>query len=213
VTNAERSGVIRDLLAAVSSAVRLVFFEQSVGCEACTPTRQLLEQLADMNPYITIETFNLVLDTERAAQHGIDRVPAIVVCSPDRDRIRFYGAPFGHEMMSLLESIRLTASGDSGLSEASRTRLAGLAKPVSLQVFFTPTCTLCPPMVNLANRLAIQSAMITATAIDATGYPDLVRRYNVNGVPKTIINDALEIIGAATEADMVEAVVKLAAEK
>jgi glutaredoxin-like protein len=213
VTNAERSGVIRDLLAAVSSAVRLVFFEQSIGCDACTPTRQLLEQLADMNPYITVETFNLVLDTERAAQHGIDRVPAIVVCSPDRDRIRFYGAPFGHEMMSLLDAIRLTASGDSGLSEASRTRLAGLAKPVSLQVFFTQTCTLCPPMVNLANRLAIQSAMITATAIDATEYPDLVRRYNVNGVPKTIINDALEIIGAATEAEVVEAVVKLAAEK
>jgi glutaredoxin-like protein len=213
VTNGDRSDVIRDVLSAVSSAVRLVFFEQSIGCDTCTPTRQLLEQLCDMSPYITIETFNLVLDTERAAQHGIDRVPAIVVCSPDRDRIRFYGAPFGHEVMSLLEAIRLTASGDSGLTEASRTRLAGLAKPVSLQVFFTPTCTSCPQMVNLANRLAIESAQITATAIDATEYPDLVRRYNVNGVPKTIINDALEIIGAATETDVVEAVVKLAAGK
>jgi predicted DsbA family dithiol-disulfide isomerase len=68
-------------------------------------------------------------------------------------------------------------------------------------------------MVNLANRLAIESANVTATAIDATEYPDLVRRYNVNGVPKTIINDALEIIGAATEADLVEAVVNLAVEK
>jgi glutaredoxin-like protein len=213
VTNGDRSDVIRDLLSAVSSAVRLVFFEQSIGCDSCTPTRQLLEQLCDMSSYITIETCNLVLDTERAAQYGVDRVPAIVVCSPDRDRIRFYGAPFGHEVLSLLEAIRLTASGDSGLTEASRTRLAGLAKPVSLQVFFTPTCTFCPQMVNLANRLAIESAQITATAIDATEYHDLVRRYNVNGVPKTIINDALEIIGAATEADLVEAVVNLAVEK
>jgi alkyl hydroperoxide reductase subunit AhpF len=135
------------------------------------------------------------------------------VCSPDRDRIRFYGAPFGHELMSLLEAIRLTASGDSGLTEPSRTRLAGLAAPVSLQVFFTPNCAFCPQMVNLANRLAIESARITATAIDATEYPDLVRRYNVNGVPKTIINDALEIIGAASETDVVEAVVKVAAAK
>ena len=37
-------------------------------------------------------------------------------------------------------------------------------------------------MVNLANQLAIESPQITATAIDATEYPDLVRRYNVNGV-------------------------------
>jgi glutaredoxin-like protein len=213
VTNGDRTGVIRDVLAAVSSAVRLVFFEQSIGCDACTPTRQLLEQICDMSPYITIEPFNLVIDTERAAQFGVDRVPAVVVCSPDRDHIRFYGAPLGYEVMSLLEAIRLTASGDSGLNEASRARLRGLEKPVNLQVFFTPTCTFCPQMVNLANQLAIESPQITATAIDATEYPDLVRRYNVNGVPKTIINDALEIIGAATEADLVEAVVKLAGEK
>jgi glutaredoxin-like protein len=213
VTNGDRTGVIRDVLAAVSSAVRLVFFEQSIGCDACTPTRQLLEQICDMSPYITIEAFNLVIDTERAGQHGIDRVPAVVVCSPDRDRIRFYGAPLGYEVMSLLEAIRLTSSGDSGLTEASRARLRGLERPVSLQVFFTPTCTFCPQMVNLANQLAIESPHITATAVDATEYPDLVRRYSVNGVPKTIINDALEIIGAATEADLVEAVVKLAGEK
>ena len=147
-----------------------------------------------------------------AAQYGIDRVPAIVVCSPGRDRIRFYGAPFGHELMSLLEAIRLTASGESGLSEDSRARMAAMKKPVHLQVFFTPSCSFCPQMVNLANRLAIERSQITATAIDATQYPDLVRRYSVNGVPKTIINDALEIVGAASEKEVVEAVVQLAAE-
>ena len=212
MTNADRSAAIRTMLASVNSAVRLVFFEQSIGCDACTPTRQLLEQLAELSPYVTVEAFNLVLEKDRAAQYAIDRVPAIVVCSPGRDRIRFYGAPFGHELMSLLEAIRLTASGESGLSEDSRARLATMKKPVSVQVFFTPSCSFCPQMVNLANRLAVEHSQITATAIDATQYPDLVRRYNVNGVPKTIINDALEIVGAASEKEVVEAVVQLAAE-
>ena len=212
MTNADRSAAIRSMLASVNSAVRLVFFEQSIGCDACTPTRQLLEQLAELSPYVTVEAFNLVLEKDRAAQYAIDRVPAIVVCSPGRDRIRFYGAPFGHELMSLLEAIRLTASGESGLSEDSRARMAAMKKPVHLQVFFTPSCSFCPQMVNLANRLAIERSQITATAIDATQYPDLVRRYNVNGVPKTIINDALEIVGAASEKEVVEAVVQLAAE-
>ena len=212
MTNADRSAAIRTMLASVNSAVRLVFFEQSIGCDTCTPTRQLLEQLAELSPYVTVEAFNLVLEKDRAAQYAIDRVPAIVVCSPGRDRIRFYGAPFGHELMSLLEAIRLTASGESGLSEDSRARMAAMKKPVHLQVFFTPSCSFCPQMVNLANRLAIERSQITATAIDATQYPDLVRRYSVNGVPKTIINDALEIVGAASEKEVVEAVVQLAAE-
>ena len=90
--------------------------------------------------------------------------------------------------------------------------MAAMKKPVHLQVFFTPSCSFCPQMVNLANRLAIERSQITATAIDATQYPDLVRLYSVNGVPKTIINDALEIVGAASEKEVVEAVVQLAAE-
>ena len=159
-----------------------------------------------MSPYITIEPLNLILEQDRAAQRSIDRVPAVVVCSPHRDRIRFYGPPVGHELLSLLRAIRMTASGESGLGAASRTRLAGLTQPVKLQVFFTPTCMFCPQMVNLANQLAIESPHITATAIDATEYPDLVSRYNVNGVPKTVINDTIEIMGAATEAELVDAV-------
>jgi len=209
VSSADRSASIRSTLAAVSSAVRLVFFEQSIGCDTCAPTRQLLDQLAEFSPYVTVEPLNLILEKDRALHYAIDRVPAIVVCAPGRDRIRFYGPPGGHELGSLLEAIQMTASGDSRLSDASRFRLAEMSTPVTVQVFFTPTCTYCPQMVNLANQMAIEHPQITATAIDATLYPDLVRRYNVNGVPKTIVNDVIEIVGAANESEIVEAVVQL----
>jgi glutaredoxin-like protein len=210
VSNADRSTVIHDMLAAVAAPVRLLFFEQSIGCDSCLPTRQLLEQLADLSPNISVELLNLILDKDRAAQHGVDRAPAVVVSSPGRDRIRFYGAPVGHELMSLLDAIRMTASGDSGLSADSRAQLAELTAPVRLQVFFTPTCVYCPQMVNLANQLAVESAHVSATAIDATEYPDLVRRYAVNGVPKMVINDTLEIIGAAGEAEVIKTVLSVA---
>jgi glutaredoxin-like protein len=210
VSNADRSTVIHDMLAAVVAPVRLLFFEQSIGCDSCLPTRQLLEQLADLSPNISVEVLNIILDKDRAAQHGVDRAPAVVVSSPGRDRVRFYGAPVGHELMSLLDAIRMTASGDSGLSVDSRAKLAGLTTAVRLQVFFTPTCVYCPQMVNLANQLAVESAHVSATAIDATEYPDLVRRYAVNGVPKMVINDTLEIIGAAGEAEVIKTVLSVA---
>jgi len=206
VTPVDRSAALQDALAEVRSTVRLIFFEQSLDCETCRPTRQLLDELRGMNPHIQLEALNLILDKDRAAALGVDRVPAVIVSSESSDRIRFYGAPLGYELVSLVDAIRMTASSQSDLSDETQAVLGRLAGPVSLQVFFTPTCGFCPAMVSLANRFAIASPLVSATAIDATEYPDLVRRYNVNGVPKTVINDSVEIVGAVGESDLARAI-------
>jgi len=187
-------------------AVTLIFFEQSIGCETCPETRRALEQIARSNEHIALETLNLVLDKEKAAEYGVDRVPALIVAAPGRDRIRYYGAPLGNELPTLLEAVRMTATGETRLSEQSRAQLKALDKPVHLQVFFTPSCMYCPQMISLANQAAIESPLVTAVAIDATEFPDLVHRYNVNGVPKTVINDEIELLGAAPEEDFITAI-------
>ena len=189
-----------------AAPVKIVFFEQSIGCDTCAPTRRALEQIARDNPGVAVEVLNLVLDKERAASYGVDRVPAIIITAPGRDRIRYYGAPLGNELPTLEQAIRMTATGATVLTEQSRAQLKTLSAPVALQVFFTPTCVFCPQMISLANQAAIESPLVTAVAIDATEFPDLVRHYNVNGVPKTIINDTMEIMGAAPEEDFVTAI-------
>jgi glutaredoxin-like protein len=197
---------IKQTLEAIIAPVRLLFFEQTIGCETCAPTRRLLQQLAELSPYISLETMNLILEKGRAEEYGVDRVPATIVSAPRRERIRFYGAPLGYELPSLVQAISMTSAGESGLSETTREQLTSLAAPVRLQVFFTPTCVYCPQMVTLANRFAVETPLISATAIDATEYPDLVRHYNVNGVPKTIINETVEIVGAVSEAELLKQV-------
>jgi len=47
--------------------------------------------------------------------------------------------------------------------------------------------------------LAAASHHITATAIEATEFPDLAQRYEVSGVPKTVINDKIELLGVQSE--------------
>ena len=180
-------------------AVKIVFFEQSIGCETCAPTRRALEQIAAQEPNIALEVLNLVLDKDKAAELGVDRVPAIIIAAPGRDRIRYYGAPLGKELPTLLQAIRMSATGETELTDHSRTQLKELSTPVTLQVFFTPTCVYCPQMISLANQAAIESSLVTSVVIDATEFPDLVRRYNVNGVPKTIINGTREIMGVAPQ--------------
>ena len=186
--------------------MRIIFFEQSIGCESCAPARRVLEQIVREDSGVELEVLNLVLDKEKAAEYGVDRVPAVIVAAPGRDRIRYYGAPLGNELPTLLHAISMAATGETGLTDESRSRLKALSAPVTLQVFFTPTCVYCPQMIALANQAAIESPLVSAVAIDATEFPDLVRRYNVNGVPKTIVNDAMELMGAAPEDDFIAAI-------
>jgi len=52
--------------------------------------------------------------------------------------------------------------------------------------------------------MAFANPNITAYAVEATEFPDLARRYMVTGVPKTVINDAIEIMGAVPQDEFVE---------
>jgi len=44
--------------------------------------------------------------------------------------------------------------------------------------------------------MAFASPHITAYAVEATEFPDLARRYQITGVPKTVVNEEIEILGA-----------------
>ena len=52
--------------------------------------------------------------------------------------------------------------------------------------------------------MAFASPHITALAVEATEFPDLARKYQVSGVPKTVVNDTVEILGALPQDAYVE---------
>jgi predicted DsbA family dithiol-disulfide isomerase len=52
--------------------------------------------------------------------------------------------------------------------------------------------------------MAFSSPHVTAFAVEATEFPDLARKYMVTGVPKTVVNDEVEILGALPESAFVE---------
>ena len=58
----------------------------------------------------------------------------------DKDsRIRFLGTPAGYEFISLVQAILLVGGAASSLTDDNRQRLAAVDKPVTMQVFTTPT--------------------------------------------------------------------------
>jgi predicted DsbA family dithiol-disulfide isomerase len=62
--------------------------------------------------------------------------------------------------------------------------------------------------VRLAQHMAIASDRVTATAIEATEFPDMAQAYQVSGVPKIVINDRVEFMGALPEAQFLDAVLQ-----
>ena len=52
--------------------------------------------------------------------------------------------------------------------------------------------------------MAFANPNITAYAVEATEFPDLARRYRVNGVPKTVIDETVEILGGLPQDMFVE---------
>lgn len=57
--------------------------------------------------------------------------------------------------------------------------------------------------------MAFANPHITADAVEATQFMDLTRRYRVTGVPKTVVNETVEIMGGLPEEDFVRAALEL----
>ena len=98
-----------------------------------------MREVAELSDKITVEVLNPAIDRERAAAYGIDQVPAIVVEGARNYGLRFLGIPAGYEFSNLLDSMIIASSGETGLSEATKTSLGSLTTDVEIKVFSTPT--------------------------------------------------------------------------
>jgi glutaredoxin-like protein len=206
---------VRTHLAEITRRVTLLLFTQTIGApEGALAARQILDEVVDLNDHIALEEVNFVLDKDRAAQYGITDIPAIAILRDDVDtRMRFLGAPAGYEFMSLVEAVMLAGGSDSGLSDGSKKLIAEhVSAPLDIQVFVTPTCPHCPRAVTLAHRMAVEHPLIRATCVEATEFMELTRQYRVTGVPKTIVNGSIEILGAVPEETFVRTVLRQPAE-
>jgi glutaredoxin-like protein len=204
--SAQDRGVVQTHLAGMTHDVALLFFTQTIGGpESALIARQIIDELAEMSDRVSVEEVNFVIEKDRAQAFNVEGVPALVLLRDGEDtRIRFLGAPAGYEFMSLVEAVALAGGDDSGLTQESKALIAAhVTEPIDIKVFVTPTCPHCPRAVTLAHRMAFEHPSIRATCVEATEFIDLSRKYNVTSVPKTVINGAVEIMGAMPEAELV----------
>jgi glutaredoxin-like protein len=183
----------------IQGPVKIVMFTQELECRFCSDTRKLTQELAALNDKISLEIYDFVANADKAKEYSIDKIPAIAIIGKKDYGVRIYGIPYGYELETLIEAVVNVSKGTTDLSENTKTILAEVKKPVHIQVFVTLTCPHCPVAAAVAHKLAIESDMVKADVIDSSEFPQLALKYNVIGVPKIIINEKVEFVGAFSE--------------
>jgi glutaredoxin-like protein len=199
---------VQEILDKLPRKVNIIYFTQELECQFCRETRQLMEELRDLgNSKIDLEVYNFINDKAMVEKYKVDKIPAIVIATDEKDYgIRYYGIPSGYEFSSILEDVQEVASGEPSLSEETKKQVQKITQPIRLQVFVTPTCPYCPSAVLLAHKLAMINENITADMVEATEFPHLANRYSVRGVPRTVIGEDHAIEGALPESHFVQKV-------
>jgi len=208
ILKAEDRQKVEQVFAAITHPVKLVMFTQSMECDYCQMTRELLLELAELNDSITVDVYDFIENEDQVQAFGIDKIPATVVMGDKDYGIRFYGVPAGYEFMSLIEGIVDVGKRDHGLPSSVLKQLANVDQPVRMQVMVTPTCPYCPRSVRVAHQFAMASEYITGDMVEITEFPQLAVKYSVQGVPNTIINDTESVVGAQPEKALAKAVLK-----
>jgi len=103
--------------------------------------------------------------------------------------LSFGGVPGGHEFNSFVLGLYNAAGPGQPLDDATRARIAAIAKPTDIRILVSLSCTMCPETVLSSQRIASLNPKVTARAYDLSHFPALREQYNVMSVPCILIDD------------------------
>jgi glutaredoxin-like protein len=144
ISKKDADALREEFAAQLVNPVKLVMFTQTIECQFCAETRQIVEEVAALSDKIEPVIYDFVTDKPAAESYGIDKIPAIALLGAKDGKeqdygIRFYGIPSGYEFATVVEDIIAVSRGESGVKPATQKALAGLTEPIHIQVFVTPT--------------------------------------------------------------------------
>ena len=190
--------------------VKIIVFkvDDKERCPYCSETVQIMEELSVLSDKIAVEVYDGDKDKEKLKEFKIDKFPATIIMGDKDLGARYYGIPSGYEFSSVIEDLMEVSHGHAHLQETTLKKLELIDKPVHILVFVTPSCPHCPRAVRTAHQFAFASEHITADMVEATEFPELSEKYGVMSVPKIVINDKVEFVGAYPEPNYIAEVLK-----
>ncbi len=184
--------------------VRLILFVNDVGCETCAEARQTAQFIKKNQPLVALEIYDQVMDRDKTQLYGIRRVPAMVVQDNDGHTAIFYGLVEDVFFSILIDALLAASEGRTWFPADIRSTLRHLTKTVSLQVFVETDCPLCRPVAQTAIGLAMENTLVSTDIIIASDYPELIKKYSIKTLPKTVFGENLHLDGHVAESEFLE---------
>ncbi len=113
---------------------------QGDGGEFMKVTKELLEELVDTSPKLSLQVYDVHGDgAEEAKRLRIEQIPAIILGDDEQGQMRFYGAPIGNEFPTILTGIESISQNTPMLRDKVAEAAGLIDESVHLRVFVTPT--------------------------------------------------------------------------
>lgn len=187
---------LKKKLSDMKDPVKILFFKPKDGCQFCDQIEQIASQVTNINPKLSAEIIIFDPNNAIAKEYEVDAAPVIVLRGKEKRFVRFYGLPSGYEFSTFISDILDVSKGAPSIDPGLAEKVKKVDFPVHMRVFVTPTCPYCPGAVKVAHDFALLNPNIKGDMIEAIEFKDLADKYEVMGVPKTVINDKIELVGA-----------------
>lgn len=141
---------------------------------------------------------------------GYHLAPSVRIISSSRRNIRYAALPVGFEMFPFLRACA-APDGENSLNGATVDYLKRLSRNILIQILVAENCPSSPKMVELACRFAFCSSRVNIEVIDISRFHSIEK--GIRAVPTTIIEHKQQIIGAAGEKPLLDAIKNAASEE
>jgi len=188
----------------IKKPVRVIVFTTDIGCEACPDMVELARAIKAQMGKIVLEIYDKVMDRDKSEQYDIKLAPAIVVQGEEGQTVTFVGLIEDVFLEVFLDTLHAVSEKKVWFPENIRRTVRRLTNDVKIRVLVESDCALCKPVAETAIGLALESKHISADIIMASDYPELIKKYNVATLPKTIFGENLHMDGHVKESEFLE---------
>lgn len=201
--NETLEGQLKTLLDRLTAPVELVCITDD-GAKS-GEMRLFLSHLVSLSPRLSCRFLKAGEEPELDEVLDASLLPATSVGGT---RMVFHGIPGGKEITSFASAILTAGGAAKPLDKPTLKDIAKLTRPLKLQICVSLGCAHCAQLVANAQRVAWENPMVSAHMIDANLYPELVKTYDIQRVPLTVINGKDRIPGGKTMAELTSLLLK-----
>lgn len=202
---------LSEILSEMKENVKIVSFFDKKKMDGCKDILTFLDDIALMSSKVEVKTFEINDDSLEAKRYFIDKAPAIILCDTNwkSSGIRYFGLPGGYEINSFVKGLLEVSGKRDIIPKDIVDRIKKIEKKVHIQVFVSLNSEYCPAAVMAAHVIALENENITSDMIESSGFKQYADAYSVNGVPKTVINNAIDFVGARSITEVLKILEKL----